>query len=287
MAEALKGNHHFVPQFWLKRFANDKGQIQSWDGKKTSPVGSASVMSSDWLYTVYDSKWIASNDLENHLSKLEGDAGKAFKAIENVGDLTANTADAMVDFLALQACRHPDILTRNLKRSKELSEFFALAHDMNSSEFKRRASDFGIEDQAAEDIYKELITVPQNDLIEQHDVVEKLTLQDSALPLSDFLKAVAPVENSLSHMNIRLLEAPTGYYFVLGDTPVPQEDAFNGFIAPLSKSLAVEFSVASAGSAILPKRTLSSTELAQVNKTQWENAKEIVIGPDRLALRLL
>lgn len=281
MSEKLKQNHHYVPQFWLRRFAGADGHLNSWDGKRSAQVGSRSVMAQDWLYTVYGAGWVANNDLEDYLSILEGKAGKAFETIEQSADLTQQTADPLLDFIALQACRHPDILQRKLRRTKELGEFFALAHVMAPQEFEERAEKFGISQTDAANILQELTRHSADELISQYNIVEHLGLQDREIPLAEFLDAVTPIANALSHMNIRLLDAPKDHFFVLGDTPVPQEDAVRGFIVPLNKSLAVEFGSVSSAPAIYPRMPLTQLQVAAINRTQWEMAQKLVVGPNK------
>jgi hypothetical protein len=280
MSEDLKRNHHFVPQFWLRRFAGATGQLYSWDGARSKQVGSRSVMAQDWLYTVYDERWNASNDLENHLSVLENKASIAFNNIEQTGQITQSNADPLIDFIALQGCRHPDMLQRKLALQKEVGEILALSHDMTPSEFEASLDKYGIAAAEASNIYKTLKQHDSKSLINEFEILDGLGLQDSAIPLSDFLDAVTPIANALSHMNIRLLDAPANHFFILGDTPVPQNNAFQGFVVPLNKSLAVEFGAASNSPSIHPRLALSANDVKAINGTQWSMAKKIVVGPD-------
>lgn len=287
MTEDLKKNHHYVPQFWLRRFSGDHGRLLQWDGKRAEQIGSVEVMTQDWLYTVYNNQWIASNDLENHIAKLEGKADRALKAVERSPDLTQATADPLLDFLALQASRHPDMLQRSLNRRKELAQFLALSHDMTLDEFQEGAKDFGIAPLDAENMHKAVISQKQENILAEYERLEALSLQDSEIPLADFLDAMTPIANALSHMNIRLLDAPQSHYFVLGDTPVPQYDALKGFIVPLNKSLAVQFGTASANPLIYPRASITPDAVTAINRAQWEMAKKIVVGPHQNTFQAL
>ena len=68
----LKKNHHYVPQFWLRGFADSNGQIYAWDGQKVRTAASNKIMQSDWLYTLFDNAWQPSNALEDELARIEG-----------------------------------------------------------------------------------------------------------------------------------------------------------------------------------------------------------------------
>jgi hypothetical protein len=88
-------------------------------------------------------------------------------------------------------------------------------------------------------------------------------------------------------MNLTLLDAPVGKSFVLGDTPMPQSKLERGFRVTLSQSLAVEVLPGPAPKTALARRTAKNSEVDDINREQWENASEIVIGPDPAALKKL
>jgi hypothetical protein len=71
---------------------------------------------------------------------------------------------------------------------------------------------------------------------------------------------------------------------VLGDTPIPQSDLCRGFSVPLSRSLAVLAVPASTPQAVLARCAASAAEVAAINRTQNENALEVVVGPSAALL---
>lgn len=288
MADELKRNNHYNPQFLLKKFADSNGQIRAWDGKKVKTVGANSIMAGDWIYTVYSPQWVANNDLEDLLSKFESIAGLALNEILSTRQLTEDTFSVLTEFIALQAVRHPDAIKRHHQLIKDVTAIFALAPSVTEYEFAEAVKKYGIESVDASEIYFTLKDRDPDLLLATHDYVDGLHLQQSQeIPLSDFLNAINPIADQLYKMPARLIEAPKGEYFVLGDTPVPKVERDNTFVFPLSKDLAIHFYSASIGPAFAPNYVANTSEMKAINMDQWAKAKDIVIGPDQTALKLL
>jgi hypothetical protein len=284
-----KKNHHFVPQFWLRRFADANGAIHSRKGQKVKVVGSNRIMQTDWGYTVFDSNWNPSDILENTLSILEGRIALQFDKLCQLGTVpTESDRIALCDFLALQACRHPDILRRGHFRAKELGETLALAHSFNSlDDFTVAVSKFGMSSQDAREAYQLLMTRSPEQLSREFMEVDALSPQDSKLPEQDALLAKSQIAASLKLMDFALLDAPSGNTFILGDTPLPQDDLSRGFSVPLSKSVAVKTTPSASRKGAITRRQATAIEVKAINQIQWENSLNLVIGADIQLLKSL
>lgn len=281
-----KKNHHYIPQFWLKKFADANGSIHARVGQRVSVVSSSKIMQTDWGYTVFDSNWNPSDVLENTLSILEGRAAPTFEKLCQSGTSpTESERISLCEFLALQACRHPDILHRGHVRAKELGEIFALAHSYQSlNEFTVAVSEYGLSSQDAQDTYQLLMTRSQEQLSEEFEDLHYISPQDERLPEQEALLAKSKIAASLKSFDFVLLDAPSGSSFILGDTPVPQDDLYQGFSVPLSKSVAVKATTCTSGKASITRRQAAVSEVSAINQTQWDNAKNMVIGSDRMLL---
>ncbi|MFB6464626.1 DUF4238 domain-containing protein [Bradyrhizobium tunisiense] len=81
-----KDNQHFVPRFWIKRFAGSNGRIL---GRKRGEarafqVAAGDVMTGDWTYTLFDGWWRPADKLEDALSVFEGEAATVMVAVDDL-----------------------------------------------------------------------------------------------------------------------------------------------------------------------------------------------------------
>ncbi len=263
-----KNKHHYVPQFWIKAFADSNNQLHAWDGDNVRVVGAGNIMQTPWLYTVFDAKWAASDILENSLSKVEGIAAPVFRAANDSTYVLSNDdREILCMFLGLQACRHPDILGRGERRSRELAKTIADVHSYpTAGDFVGDLSSFGIGPIDAMAIYTGFMGVSPTDLQEQLDEILNLSPQDARLPAQDALRAEDIIGREISKMTLELLEAPLGKSFVLGDTPMLQSDLSHGFILPLSKSVALQAKPASNSQSTVNRRAATTAEINAANK---------------------
>jgi hypothetical protein len=200
--------------------------------------------------------------------------------------LTDNDAGHLTQFLALQACRHPDVIGRGHRRARELAEFLADVHGLSKSEFVSGAAKFGIPPSEAEAIHRVLMPRSPEALFQEFENVLVLSPQDPQLPSTDALRGLPVVTALLARLQWTLMHAPPGSCFVLGDTPLPQSDLAAGFRVPISASTAVSGTVHTSGPWISRRPALPS-EIAEINREQWENAAEMVLGPDASVLNAL
>ena len=100
-----KDNQHYVPRFWLRRFAGANGRlVATIDGVYQSQVDVDDIMSDDWIYTIFDPNWVSSDRVENDLAALEGLASALFDELHAGAAVpTDEQWEQLCWFLALQA----------------------------------------------------------------------------------------------------------------------------------------------------------------------------------------
>src|SRR5262249_1306032 len=149
--KSVKRAHHYVPQFWMRGFADTKGEIHAWDGGRVRRAKADKIMQVEWLYTVFDHAWNPSDAVEDGLGKLERIAAQLFVKLAKTGAIiTSDDRRVLCEFLALQACRHPDVMKRGRRALKDLIALIALSPDFaDLEEFVRVAVQIGVSDSDA------------------------------------------------------------------------------------------------------------------------------------------
>lgn len=285
-----KQRHHYVPQFWMRRFRDAANTLHQWNGQRCDIASTKKIMQEAWLNTTFDAQWQASNQLEDDLAKLENLAARLFTELEDLAVvLTEQHREMLCDFLALQACRHPDVFNSGHRKVARLATFFADAPLMSSeTEFTSEAAKLGIGASDAAAIYGILRHADPDSLEKQALEAMTKSPQDPELPITDALKAMVSVSAALMHLSYEVIAAPSGIQFVLGDTPLPQSDLGQGFVVPLSKDVAVVANPVNAPAVpTIGRRAASVQEVADSNRTQWQMAAKLVVGPDQASLTAL
>ena len=280
-----KTNHHYVPQYWQRGFRGPNGHLYGKFHDGIRVVSPRTIMQRDWLYTVFDDQWNPSDTLEDALSVVEAKDAGLLQRLNSPGYAgTKGDRDHLCAMLALQASRHPDILGRGVRRSRELGMLLADVHALTLDEFKSQMAGFGVGAADAHDCYVILLGRTKQQLATELAELIALSPQSAQLPAQHALRAFPIVEEAIQKMELWLLDAPASAAYVLGDTPIPQSDLHRGFSVPLSRSLAVLAVPASTPQAALARRAVSVAEVAAINRTQNENALEVVVGPSAALL---
>lgn len=283
-----KQNHHYVPQFWQRGFCAKNGQLFGRMGTTIKQVSSRKTMRGDWLYTVFDNEWNPSDSVEDALSALEGLAAALFRRVGIQGSATTIAdRDELCSTLALQSCRHPDIMALGHRRGKELGALFAGVHGRTLSDFTTEVANFGVSASEALEAYNIIITISPEQLAQELNELNELSPQDFRLPEQEALRAKPVICSQLQKMEFTLLDTPPGREFVLGDTPIPQQNLSHGFSVPTSRSVAVFAKPATTPQARMARRTATKAEVDAINKTQWENSLYVVVGSSKAALAAL
>jgi hypothetical protein len=282
-----KQNQHFIPRWWLKAFADARGNIWALRGTRVQISAAGDIMSADWIYTLFDAWWRPSDAIEDGLSKIEGIASRLFRDIELSGPGGDEDWSALLWFIALTACRHPRALVRGNELSKELGVFLKDVRQYPDAQSFAASFDARFGSQPPADMYPILSKLPQETI--EGTIMHLLDLQpyDPSLPQTDALLATDQVADAIKLMDCRLLKAPAGSNFVLGDRPLPVRDISHGFTIPLSKGLALEARPHASAAVVRTSAVATLAEVSASNDKQVAMANELVIGPDRNTLAAL
>jgi hypothetical protein len=289
--ESTKKNQHFVPRFWQERFAGSNGRIfaryrigsdptgRRAEGARQANVGS--TMSQDWTYTVFDRWWRPSDVLENELSKLEGRLSFMVSALDPLGTIPdKNQTWELCRFVGLAACRTPETMARFHNRVKELA--LALSDVGGAESFEHFRDEmwtrFGMV--LTEDEYGVLRQRPTSTLANTAQAINKMSPQNPVLPAQLALIGIDTVAGQVNQMTLELLDAPATHHFILRDTPLPNWDLAQGFIVPLSSSLALRAIPRTNALELPTRRTATADEVTDINVGQYAQARDVVIGPD-------
>lgn len=284
----LKKDNHFIPRFWIRFFANDQGHLFS-SQKPNVPVSASDIMIEEWIYTVFNENWIASNYLEDVLAVMETIAAPVFRKINAKSwPLSEDDRNVLYDFIALQACRHPDVLHRGYRLAREQGELYCSVHDYQlEDDFANAAAKIGIPDHIARADYQLLLTRTRDELATELEDLKNRPLYDPELPIQKLaIAAKSDIATMIHDMDITLLDAPINMAYVLGDTPLPQSDLGEGFTVPLSKSVAFRAvkKAIPASPATFSRKIATADEVFSINQIQRDNSLHLVIGPDRKLL---
>jgi hypothetical protein len=283
-----KQNHHYVPQFWQRGFRDSTGQLYARTGGNVRIVSPKTIMQVDWLYTIFDGQWRPSDALEDALSVIEGQDAQLLQRLNAPGYVpTADDEAQLCALLGLQASRHPDVLKRGHNLSREFGELLASVHDHSLEAFQDLTARQGMTLADAKDYYVMLKARTKEQLAEELADLLQLSPQSSQLPVQDAIRAAPQIEAAIAGMQLCLLDATPPSVFVLGDTPIPQSDLGRGFSVPLSKSLAVIATPAGVAKSPITRRVAIQLEVDEINRTQFENTFDTVVGPSAGLLKSL
>lgn len=245
-------------------------------------------MQEHWLYTTFSQNWIASNALEDAFSKAESRYATTVRRVSNTTySPTPDDRSSIIEVIAVQAARHPDLM----RRHKNLSVRFAedLAYIRTQPDFTAaytRLSPYGLSPLDILQLSAVIKLVSSDELAGLSETIRLMIPQHPDLPAQDAVRAWPRIAATLSDMDLVVIDAPSGAHFVLGDTPLPQDQLGQGFCLPLTKHVAVQASASTTPGPFI-RRPADPQEIDTANRWQANNAKRVVIGPDPAALEIL
>ena len=247
-------------------------------------------MAEDFLYTVFDHDWNPSNELEDFFSKVESAGSQLFQDILVNQSNSESTRVVLARFLSNQPVRHPDMRTVKHRLVSNFLSFLAMSHDLDKVAFVKAFEELGFKDidnlAPAEAVFDFVTAIPRDTFQTTKAFIEDLQPYDPRLPFSDVILGAWQLAEKLQTMDVIVHEVPTGSTFILGDTPIDQQQLLAGFTVPLSKALAVEFRPTTS----TPKmhyQTATATFVDSVQEDQYRMAVFNLVGPDKPLLESL
>lgn len=122
--------HHFVPQFWIRRFAGSDGKLWAYD-HDTGSIGERSSRQLMQIFNLYTVQPSGADDttLETvDLNRIDSEGSAIFDRILK-GDHTQCAKEEFASFLAVQVLRDPDVVTSYNPMAQELTLSLLAAFD--------------------------------------------------------------------------------------------------------------------------------------------------------------
>lgn len=240
--------HHFVPQFWIRKFADDGGRIWAFDKDDglIKARSSRKLMQLFNLYTVQPSG-LDDTTLESvDLNKIDTNGASVFDRVLK-GDRTPAAKEELATFFAAQIMRDPTTVTSYNPKAQEIT--FSLLEAFDAPDHQtflkswsaRYPGTQGVEESEYNYIRSLGLQGAENALeqiIDALDIAEGLP----ELPFTDVVRNPDGRKVVRDHL-LRFewfVKASPNFQVVLGDVGVLFEKGEKGYLrAPLSKSVAI------------------------------------------------
>lgn len=238
--------HHFVPQFWIKKFisADDNLWGYEWNDDRIKQRSSKAMMQIFDLYTIQPTGADDTSLESNELGLIDTAGADAFNRVLN-GDLSETTKRDLATFLAAQIMRDPGTLATYRPRTQEYALFLLSALD--AKDYVTFAADVQSRFPGAnirEDEFDHFRASPTA----ERDIDQIISALDAAggipdLPFTDLIRNPSGrdiIRDVLLSLDWQL-KADSNAGFILGDAAVLYEksDLASGLRTPLSKTAAL------------------------------------------------
>jgi hypothetical protein len=257
--------HHFVPQFWIRRFSGADGKLWAYDHDtdRISERSSRQLMQIFNLYTVQSSGTDDTTLETVDLNKIDSEGSAVFDRILK-GDLTPAAKEEFASFLAAQILRDPDIVTSYNPRAQELTlsllaAFDAPDFDTFRQEWEARYPGTSISEAEFQHIHALGLQGAENAL----ELIITALNDSEGLPELPFTDAVrSPDSRNIIRDQLLgfdwTLKTDASDRFILGDTGVLyNKGAMQSLSAPLSRGAALFLTLSDS-----PKLGISSVAAA-------------------------
>jgi Protein of unknown function (DUF4238) len=240
--------HHFIPQFWIKRFAARDGKIWSydWNDDRVRDRGSKAVMQIFNLYTVQPASADDTTLETNNLRKIDQEGNAAFDRVLD-GDCSEATREDLATFLAAQIMRDPETVASYNPRAQALA--LSLLGVFDAPDYQTFAAEWSMHYPGAsirEPEYDHIRSLGRKGAEDKVDAI--ITALDAPgglpeLPFTDLVRS-ASGQDSLRNLLLRLnwsMQTDVNRGFILGDSGVLYERRAiaRGLKMPLSSSAAL------------------------------------------------
>lgn len=192
-------NHHFVPQFYFRRFSSDGRSIcvlPRASGKAFRTGSIKAQASKDWFY--------GSDEVEASLSRIEGESSHALRALaeqRNPTELSQEYVDVLLAWLGVQRARTEAARQQSKPMNDKMLQMFLGVQVGN---------DESLTDAQRVEALKRIESISSN-LAEAQAVEMEMAIRASS---------------SLMDLSPLLLENRTNRPFIFGDSPVVLHNAF-------------------------------------------------------------
>lgn len=226
---------HYVPQFYLKRFSNDKGKLWVFDKKTKKCFESITrdICYVDYLYEYVandsafsNGKHILPNDIENQFAESEGKWAQLVKTVlnklsiqinPNALIITSKERNELYDFINNLLVRNPKAMAYFLSE-EQFQKAFSSISDVEVIDYLFKEANFGDPTGFKKAMYKKLYF-------------------DSEKGLS--------YQGYFENMSYVFLKSESGK-FITGDAPIRMDidydnECFKSIFFPLSPSYAINF----------------------------------------------
>lgn len=123
--EQITKNQHYVPQFYLRKFANDEDKLEILDcerRKVVAPRSPKSVCNEEYYYSANNKLDEVSQALEKEFQRIESDISKVYDSIAkkfvNFEQITESDKMLVATFMSLQYLRGP-YMRKQIQRMNE------------------------------------------------------------------------------------------------------------------------------------------------------------------------
>jgi len=219
IAPKISRRNHYLPQFYLRFFANEKnGQLWVYDKQSPEPrlqSPKATAVEVD-LYTLVDKQGQENDQLEKMFSILESQTRPILhRWITTRTAIKPTEIGPVAEFLAVMYLRVP----RNLAAIREFGGKFTMEYfkkkvqdaEWFKTSYERFVKSTGQKERMTAEEMRQIMLAP-----EKH-----YTLQlDRQYALLATFKQIMPIFEKLVSMSWSICEAPEGIFFITSDAPV-------------------------------------------------------------------
>jgi hypothetical protein len=239
--------HHFVPQFWIRRFAGADGKLWAYDHNagRISERSPKQLMQIFNLYTVQPSGADDTTLETIDLNRIDSEGSSVFDRILN-GDHTQSAKEEFASFLAAQVLRDPDVVTSYNQRAQELTLGLLGAFDAQDFVTFRQQLEAKFPGSSVTEMeFQHILSLRLQGAENAIETIITALNDSEGLPELPFTDVVRSPDSRKIIRNHLLsfdwtLKADVSNRFILGDTGVLyNKGAMENLSAPLSCSMAL------------------------------------------------
>ena len=278
--------HHFVPQFWIRKFIHSDGKIWAFDKEKgqVRERSSKQLMQLFNLYTLQPSG-IDDTTLETRdLNKVDTEGAAVFSRVLN-GDRSKVSKEELASFFSFQIMRDHEIVTSYNPRAQEL--ILSLLDLFDAENFQSFCLNWEARYPGASITKAEFEYINSLGLKETEDELEKIILAlESAgglpeLPFTDVVRQPSGrniIRDTLLSRSWTLLE-DNAARFILGDTGVLFEKGdMSDLLAPISPKAVLSLSPVRNSTDCIESIQAADHQIGNINLEVAARARRWIVG---------